>query len=258
MNQLQGRTALITGAANGLGWEIANRFADAGANVVLTDRNESLLHDRAKQLRGRGKDVLALVCDVQDESEIEQTVQQTVERFGRLDILLNNAGMQHVSPVETFPTKTFETMIDVMLTGPFRLTKAVLPMMKQQQYGRIINMASINGLIGYAGKSAYNSAKHGLVGLTKVTALECAAEGITVNAFALGMFEPDLVQKQLDDLASEMNVSEEEVLEKKFYPLIPQQRLLQPKEIAHYALFLADEASQGITGQTNVMDGGYT
>ncbi|GAK00730.1 3-hydroxybutyrate dehydrogenase [Geomicrobium sp. JCM 19055] len=258
MTELQGRVAFITGAANGLGLEIARTYAQAGAKVVLSDMNEDAIKTRVTEFENAGHDVIGVVCNVQSEEDIKRAVAQTMEQYGQLDILVNNAGMQYVSPVEDFPTETFERMIDIMLTGPFRLIKEVFSIMKEQQYGRVINMASINGLIGYAGKSAYNSAKHGLIGLTKVSALEGAAHGITVNALCPGYVRTDLVQKQLNDLSEERNVSEEQVLEDVFYPLIPQKRLLETEEIAHYALFLAREQSKGITGQANAIDGGYT
>ncbi|MBM7631008.1 3-hydroxybutyrate dehydrogenase [Geomicrobium sediminis] len=258
MTELQGRVAFITGAANGLGLEIARTYAQAGAKVVLSDMNEDAIKTRVAEFEKAGHNVIGVACNVQSEEDIKRAVAQTMEQYGQLDILVNNAGMQHVSPVEDFPTETFERMIDIMLTGPFRLIKEVFPIMKEQHYGRVINMASINGLIGYAGKSAYNSAKHGLIGLTKVSALEGAANGITVNALCPGYVRTDLVQKQLDDLSEERNVSEEKVLEEIFYPLIPQKRLLETEEIAHYALFLAKEQSRGITGQANAIDGGYT
>ncbi|GAK05869.1 D-beta-hydroxybutyrate dehydrogenase [Geomicrobium sp. JCM 19037] len=258
MTSLENRVAIITGAANGLGLEIAKSYVNAGAKVVLSDLNEEVLQTRVQEFKQDGYEVMGITCNVQSEADITRTVQETMTTFGRIDILVNNAGMQYVSSVETFPTVTFERMIDIMLTGPFRFIKEVFPIMKEQQYGRIINMASINGLIGYAGKSAYNSAKHGLIGLTKVTALEGAADGITVNALCPGYVRTDLVQKQLDDLSKERGVSEEQVLEDVFYPLIPQRRLLETEEIADYALFLAREQSKGITGQANTIDGGYT
>lgn len=149
-------------------------------------------------------------------------------------------------------------MIKIMLTAPFISLKHVLPIMKEQQFGRILNIASINGLIGFANKAAYNSAKHGVIGLTKVAALESAADGITVNALCPGYVDTPLVQNQLQDLASTRNVPLENVLEEVIYPLVPQKRLLQVKEIADYAMFLASDLAGGVTGQAIVMDGGYT
>lgn len=185
-------------------------------------------------------------------------ISRAVSRFGRLDILVNNAGIQFVSNLEDFPTDKFEQLIRIMLIGPFIATKKVFPIMKEQKFGRIINMASINGLVGFAGKAAYNSAKHGVIGLTKVAALEGATHGITVNALCPGYVDTPLVQNQLKDLAKTRNVPLDKVMAEVLFPLVPQQRLLDPEEIADYALFLAGERAKGVTGQAVVIDGGYT
>lgn len=145
-----------------------------------------------------------------------------------------------------------------MLTAPFVATKHVLPHMRKQGFGHIINMVSINGLVGFAGKAAYNSAKHGVIGLTKVAALETAADGITVNAICPGYVDTPLVRNQLQDLATTRKVPLENVLEEVIYPLVPQKRLLDVKEIADLAMFISSEQAKGMTGQAVVLDGGYT
>ena len=145
-----------------------------------------------------------------------------------------------------------------MLTAPFVAIKHVLPHMRKQGFGRIINMASINGLVGFAGKAAYNSAKHGVIGLTKVAALETAADGITVNAICPGYVDTPLVRNQMQDLATTRKVPLESVLEEVIYPLVPQKRLLDVKEIADLAMFISSEQAKGMTGQAVVLDGGYT
>ncbi|ANB55552.1 3-hydroxybutyrate dehydrogenase family protein [Anoxybacillus sp. B7M1] len=248
----------ITGAAQGIGFEIAKCFAEHGTKVVLSDINERAVQKAAESLCAQGWDAWGLKCDVTKEEEIKQMLAQTVSRYGRIDILVNNAGLQHVAPIEEFPSESFEKLIRVMLIAPFLAIKHVFPIMKQQRYGRIINMASINGLVGFAGKAAYNSAKHGVIGLTKVAALEGAAHGITVNALCPGYVDTPLVRNQLADLAATRRVPLEHVLEEVIYPLVPQQRLLSTKEVADYALFLASEKAKGITGQAVVIDGGYT
>jgi 3-hydroxybutyrate dehydrogenase len=149
-------------------------------------------------------------------------------------------------------------MIKIMLTAPFIATKHVMPIMKKQGFGRIINISSINGLIGFAGKAAYNSAKHGVIGLTKVAALESAAEGVTVNALCPGYVDTPLVRGQLEDLAKTRNVSLDKVLEEVIYPLVPQKRLMEVSEIADYAMFLSSDKAKSVTGQAIVIDGGYT
>ncbi len=255
---LESKVALVTGAASGIGLEIAREFAKEGAKVVISDLNEKAVQHAAEELKGQGYEVLSAVCDVTNEEQVEKSVSKTLETFGRLDILVNNAGIQHVSDIENFPTDKFEFMLKLMLTAPFSATKRVFPLMKKQKFGRIINMASINGLIGFAGKAAYCSAKHGLIGLTKVSALEGAEYGITVNALCPGYIDTPLVQNQLKDIAETRGISIEKVFEEVIYPLVPQKRLLAVQEIADYAVFLASDKAKGVTGQAVVMDGGYT
>ncbi len=252
------KVVLITGAASGIGYEISVDFAKEGAKIVLTDINEGAVQQAADELKGQGFDCIGIKCDVTSEAEIKAAIDKTVETFGSLDVLINNAGMQHVSPIEEFPTEKYELLIKIMLVAPFIATKHAFPIMKKQGFGRIINMASINGLVGFAGKAAYNSAKHGVIGLTKVAALEGAEHGITVNAMCPGYVDTPLVRNQLGDLAKTRNVSLEKVLEEVIYPLVPQKRLLSVQEISDYTMFLASDKARGITGQAAVLDGGYT
>lgn len=249
------KVLFITGAAQGIGFQIAQEFSAAGAKVVLTDLNGDAVEKAALTL---GKNAIGLKCDVTSELELEQAMNDAIEQFGRIDILVNNAGMQHVALLEEFPTEKFELLVKIMLTAPFMATKLILPHMRKNGFGRIINMASINGLVGFAGKAAYNSAKHGVIGLTKVAALETAADGITVNAICPGYADTPLVRNQLQDLAVTRNVPLESVLEEVIYPLVPQKRLLDVKEIADLAMFLSSEGAKGMTGQAVVLDGGYT
>lgn len=252
------RTALVTGAARGIGYEVAKTLAEHGANVVLVDLRQEEVEQAARSLRELGYEAVGVKCDVTVEQEVKQAINEAVSRWGRLDVVVNNAGLQHVANIEDFPTEKFEQLIRVMLVGPFLAIKHAFPVMKQQRYGRIINMASINGLVGFAGKAAYNSAKHGVIGLTKVAALEGAPYGITVNALCPGYVDTELVRGQLADLAATRNVPLEKVLEEVIYPLVPQRRLLSVEEVAHYVLFLAGEQAKGVTGQAVVIDGGYT
>lgn len=255
---LEQQVALITGAASGIGLEIARTFAEEGAKVMIVDLNREAADAAAMRLQNEGHEAVSFACDVTNEEQVKESLEQVVKIFGRLDILVNNAGLQFVSPIEDFPTAKFEQMISIMLTAPFVAIKHAFPIMKQQGFGRVLNMASINGLIGFAGKAAYNSAKHGVIGLTKVAALEGAAHGITVNAICPGYVDTPLVQNQLSDLAKTRNVPLEKVMEEVIYPLVPQKRLLNVQEVADYAAFLASKKAQGITGQGVVIDGGYT
>lgn len=255
---LEDKVALITGAGSGIGLELSKEFAREGARVVITDLNEGAAISAAKSLEESGYAGLGLGFDVTNEEQLKSTIDRVFKEFGRIDILINNAGLQYVSPLEEFPTDKFEMMVKIMLTAPFMAIKHVFPIMKKQEFGRIINMASINGLIGFAGKSAYNSAKHGVIGLTKVAALEGAEHGITVNALCPGYVDTPLVRNQLKDLAATRKVPIERVLEEVIYPLVPQKRLLAVSEIADYAVFLASDKAKGVTGQAAALDGGYT
>jgi 3-hydroxybutyrate dehydrogenase len=255
---LENRVALITGAASGIGLEIARTYAREGAKVVISDINGEQANLAAKQLQEEGFEAIGLKCDVTQEPQFVEAIETVIQTYKRLDILVNNAGLQHVAPIEDFPVEKFEFMIKVMLTGAFIGIKHAFPIMKEQGFGRIINMASINGVIGFAGKAAYNSAKHGLIGLTKVAALEGAAHGITVNALCPGYVDTPLVRGQLQDLAKTRNVPLESVLEEVIYPLVPQRRLLAVEEIADYAMLIASDKLRGVTGASLLIDGGYT
>lgn len=255
---LKDKVAFITGSASGIGLEIAKKFALEGAKVVISDMNADKCNEAVLALKTDGFEALSAPCDVSDEDAYAAAIGLAHSTFGRLDILINNAGFQHVAAIEEFPTAIYQKLLNVMLVGSFIGIKHAFPIMKAQNYGRIINMASINGLIGFAGKAGYNSAKHGVIGLTKVAALESARDGITVNALCPGYVDTPLVRGQIKDLAKTRNVSEKNALEDVILAMVPQKRLLNVEEIADYAVFLASEKAAGVTGQAVVMDGGYT
>lgn len=252
------KVIFITGAASGIGYALGEAFARDGARVILSDMDLHKVTEAASFLKLQGLDVTGVKCDVTIEDDIKNALDQTLRNFGQIDVLINNAGLQFIAPIEDFPTEKFELLLKVMLTAPFIATKHVFPTMKKQKSGRIINMASINGLVGFSGKAAYNSAKHGVIGLTKVTALEGAEFGITANAVCPGYVDTPLVRNQLADLAKNRHIDIEHVLEQVIYPLVPQKRLLSVQEIADYVLFLASDKARGVTGQAIVIDGGYT
>ncbi|MBK5484660.1 3-hydroxybutyrate dehydrogenase [Peribacillus sp. TH16] len=255
---VENKVVIITGSARGIGFEIGKHFAESGAKVVLSDINEVTVKEASESLKELGFESIGIKADVTKEEDIENLVKEAKETYGSVDIVINNAGLQHVSPIEDFPTDRYELMLKIMLTAPFILTKHVFPIMKEQGFGRIINVSSINGVIGFAGKAAYNSAKHGVIGLTKVAALEGAEHGITVNALCPGYVDTPLVRGQMADLAKTRNVPVEDVLAEVLLPLVPQKRLLDVSEIADYALFLASDKAKSVTGQAVVIDGGYT
>jgi 3-hydroxybutyrate dehydrogenase len=255
--QMQDRVAFVTGAASGIGREIAEALAREGAKVTIADKDAAAASRAAQDLSRQGLAVEGVACDVTSEAQLNAALDAVLAR-GRLDVLVNNAGLQHIAPIEEFPTEKFELLVRVMLFAAFLSIKRVFPSMKARRYGRILNIASINGLVGFAGKAAYNSAKHGLIGLTKVAALEGAAHGITVNALCPGYVDTPLVRNQLGDLARTRNVPLERVLEEVIYPLQPIRRLLAVREIADYALFLLGDRAAGVTGAAVTVDGGYT
>lgn len=255
---LKDKVAIITGASSGIGLEIAKTFLREGANVVFSDINEQQLKHVVNTQRAQGYECLDIVADVSDESNIIHLIDATVAHYGRIDIVVNNAGLQHVAHIESFPTDKFKQMLDIMLVGPFLMSKHVVPIMKAQQSGRIINMSSINGLIGFSGKAAYNSAKHGIIGLTKVTALETAEYGITANALCPGYIDTPLVRGQMADLAKTRQISVEAVMDDVLFPLIPQKRLIDVQDVADYAVYIASDKGKSITGQAITIDGGYT
>ena len=256
--RVAGKTVLITGASSGIGLTTAHQLADAGAHVLLVARTQETLEQVKSEIEAKGGKASIFPCDLNNMEAIDEVSKQIIASVDHIDILINNAGLQHVAHIDEFPTEKFELLIKVMLTAPFMAIKAVLPHMRDQQWGRIINMASINGLIGFSGKAAYNSAKHGVIGLTKVAALETADQGITVNSVCPGYVDTPLVRNQLADLASTRGVELDKVVEEVIYPLVPQKRLLDVKEIADYTLFLCSDAAKGVTGQSVVLDGGYT
>ncbi len=256
---LQDRVAFVTGAASGIGREIAEQLAREGARVTLANKDGAAALRAADELAKAGLAARGVACDVTSEAQLRDALQATAAAGGgRLDVLVNNAGLQHVAPIEEFPLEKFELLIRVMQVAPFIAIQQVFPLMKRQRWGRVVNVASINGLVGFAGKAGYNSAKHGLLGLTKVAALEGAPFGITVNALCPGYVDTPLVRNQLGDLARTRNVPLEKVLEDVIYPLQPLRRLLTVREVADYALFLASDKGAGITGSAVVIDGGYT
>jgi len=251
------KVTLVSGGGSGLGLACAEAFARRGSAVVLTDIRAEAAERAAQDIRAHGGRAEAFSADAASEADWRQLFDTLAKRGQPVDILINNAGRQHVEALDTFPLATFQDMLALMVVGPFVSMQLALPHMRATGWGRIINMASVNGLVGFAGKAAYNTAKHGLIGLTRVAALEVAEAGITVNALCPGYVETPLVRNQLESLAATRGVPVERVLEDVIYPLVPQRRLLEPDEVAEYAVFLASEQGRSITGQAVVMDGGY-
>ena len=246
---LSSRTAVVTGAGSGIGAAIAEELAQAGANVLVQDLRPDSAAAVVERIRTLDGVADAVGGDVSNPDDVQSIIDELLHKHDRVDILVNNAGVQHVAPLERFPLAEWTRLLGVLLTGPFLLTQAVLTPMRRQQWGCIINVASINGKRGEPGKVASCLAKHGLIGLTRVAALETATDGITVNAICPGLVDTPLIQNQLDDLASMHGLAREDALEQVYLSSIPQKRMIDPHEIATMARYLASDEACSITGQ---------
>ncbi|MEJ8548332.1 3-hydroxybutyrate dehydrogenase [Brevibacillus borstelensis] len=252
------KVALITGGASGIGLAIAEKLYMAGCQVAIADIDEQKAQSAIDSIETReGQKKMAVQVDLSDFLSIRQMVATCEEELGAVDILVNNAGFQHVAPIESCDPATFQKLIEVMLVGPFVATQAVFAQMKQRGWGRIINISSINGKIGAPFKAGYCSAKHGIIGLTRVTALEAADSGVTCNAICPGYVDTPLVRNQLADLAKSYRLEETEVLDEAILRNVPQRRLLEAGEIGDFAVFLTSDRAAAITGQAINVSGGY-
>jgi 3-hydroxybutyrate dehydrogenase len=249
---LANKVALVTGAGSGIGRAIAEALAGAGARV--------LIHDVAPEAASVADAVggTFLKADLADTAAVRRLAEQALQEAGRVDILVNNAGFQHIAPIEEFPEDIWERMLQVLLTAPFQLTKHLLPAMKSRGWGRIINIASIHGLVASPFKAAYVSAKHGLLGLTKTVALEAGPFGVTVNAICPAYVRTPLVERQIAAQARTRGISEEVVVEQVMLEPAAIKRLIDPEEVAALALFLASEQASAITGVAHTIDLGWT
>jgi len=247
------RTVVVTGAAQGIGLAIARAFAAQGDYVALCDINLEAAQQAASELpRAR-----AFAVDVRDEAQIAAFYRQLLAERPAVDVLINNAGLQYISPVQDFPLEQWNLLLSVMLTGPFLMSKHALPSMLARRSGRIINISSVHGKLASPYKSAYIAAKHGLIGLTRTLALETANQGITANAILPGAVRTSLVERQLPQLAAQDGITEDEALQRHILARQPLKRLLEPSEIGDCAVFLASAAAAGITGESLSVSGGW-
>ena len=249
---MSGKVALVTGAGSGLGKAMATRFADAGARVIVND-----MRDEGRRVADEIGGTF-LQADLASMDETRLLCERALEAEGRVDVLVNNAGYQHMSPVDEFPDEVWARMVQVMLVAPFQLTKYLLPEMKSAGWGRIINISSIHGLVASPFKSAYIAAKHGLVGLTKTTAIEVGEHGVTVNAICPGFSRTPLVEAQVADQARLNDMSAEQVETDIMLAGAAIKKLIEPEEIASLAFFLASDDARSITGATYAIDAGWT
>lgn len=258
-NMLKNKAALVTGSTSGIGLGIARALAAEGADIMLNgfgdaDEIETI---RAGLVRDYGVRALYSGADMTKPDEIAAMAAETEKAFGKIDILVNNAGIQHVAPIEAFPTEKWNAIIAINLSASFHTIRAAFPGMKARKYGRIISIASAHALVASPFKSAYVAAKHGVLGLTKVVALEGAEHGVTCNAICPGYVKTPLVEKQIPDTAKARGMSEAEVVEKVILAAQPTKKFVTVEEVAALAVFLAGENSGSITGAAYQIDGGW-
>ena len=256
---LAGKTALITGSTSGIGLGIAHALAAQGTNIVFNGfgNPDEIAELQAKTAKDFNVQTFYHNADMAQPGQIEAMMQAAAARFGKVDILVNNAGIQHVANIEDFPIDRWNAVIAINLSSAFHTTRLALPNMKSKNWGRIINIASAHGLVASAQKSAYVAAKHGLVGLTKVTALETAQTGITCNAICPGWVLTPLVQKQVDARAAQQKVSVEEAKKGLLLEKQPSGEFVKPEQLGALAVFLCSEAASQVRGAAWNMDGGW-
>lgn len=248
---LEGRHVVITGGGTGIGAAIADRLAGLGASVTLMARGLDRLEAKAKTLpRAQG-----VAVDISDEAAVKAAFAEATKTFGPVDILVNNAGLAHATPFHKLEFADWKKSLDVNLTGTYLCTRAVIDPMRKAGWGRIINVASTAGLIGYAYVSAYVAAKHGVIGLTKALALETATKGVTVNAVCPGYTETEIVRSAIDNIMDKTGRSEEEA-RKELTARNPQGRLIQPEEVAGAVVWLCSDDTGSVTGQSIAVAGG--
>ena len=257
---LQGRSAIVTGSSSGIGLGIARALAKAGADVMLNGFGDAAEIDRIRAglADEAGVEVRYDGADMGKPEAIAGMIEAANAAFGKVDILVNNAGIQFVSPLESFPTAKWDAIIAINLSAAFHASRAVFADMKKRQWGRIVNVASAHGLIASPFKAAYVAAKHGVVGLTKVTALEGAESGVTCNAICPGYVWTPLVEKQIDDQAKSHGISKERVIREILLAQQPNKRFATVEELGALTVFLSSEAGASITGTALPVDGGWT
>ena len=257
---LKGRTALVTGSTSGIGLGIAQRLAAEGANIVLNGFGEAAEIERLRRdlAAKHGVSVVYDGADMSRAEAITTMMQKALAEFGAIDVLVNNAGIQHVAPVDDFPVAKWDAIIAINLSAAFHTVRTALPAMKQKRWGRIVNIASAHALVASPYKAAYVAAKHGIAGFTKTVALEVAEQGITVNAVCPGYVLTPLVQKQIPDTAKARGLSEEAVVRDVLLAAQPTKRFVTVEEVAALSAFLCSDEAASITGAVLPIEGGWT
>lgn len=257
---LAGKVALVTGSTSGIGLGIARALAASGADIVLNGLGVASEIGRTREqiVAEFGIKASYSPADMTKPKSIAEMIAATVAQSGRLDILVNNAGIQHVAPLDQFPVEKWDQILAINLSSAFHTTRLALPAMRQNGFGRIINIASAHGLVGSPFKAAYVAAKHGIVGLTKVTALETAEQGITCNAICPGYVYTPLVEAQIDGQAKAHGISRDEVIRDVLLAQQPNKRFATVEELGALTVFLSTDAAASITGVALPVDGGWT
>ena len=258
--ELAGKAAIVTGSTSGIGLGIARAFAEAGMDVMLNGLGNAADIDKT---RGEIEEMFGVKvaysgADMSKPDDIVQMVEDARQAFGKVDVLVNNAGIQHVEAIETFPVAKWDAIIAIDLSSAFHGIRAVVPEMKARKWGRVINIASAHGLVASPFKSAYVAAKHGVLGLTKTVALETAEHGITVNAICPGYVLTPLVQKQIPETAKARGITEEQVVRDVLLHAQPTRQFVTTEQIGALAVFLCTNAAASITGTALPVDGGWT
>ena len=255
---LRGKTALVTGSTSGIGLGIARALASEGANIVYNGfGTEDAIKQAGDDLRSHGVRTLYHGADMSKPAEIAQMIDAAHAEFGRVDVLVNNAGIQHVAPVDSFPADRWDAIIAINLSSAFHTTRLALPKMKQANWGRIINIASVHGLVASAEKSAYVAAKHGIVGLTKSVALEIAQTGVTCNAICPGWVLTPLVQKQIDARVQRDRIGEDAAQRALLGEKQPSMQFVTTEQLGALAVFLCSPAADQVRGAAWNVDGGW-
>ncbi len=256
---LKGRAAVITGSTSGIGLGIAQALAGQGVNIMLNGfTDEQTVYTLKRELAALGVKVEYHPCDVTRPEQVDAMVDATVSAFGSLDILVNNAGIQFVAPVEQFPLEKWDAVIATNMTSAFYGMRRAVPLMRRRGWGRIINTASVHGLVASAQKIAYVAAKHGVIGMTKVVALETAGSGVTCNSICPGWVLTPLVQKQIDQLAAKKGLDNAQASADLLAEKQPSRQFVTPEQIGALAVFLCSDAAAQITGASYTLDGGWT
>ncbi|MBO6826826.1 MAG: 3-hydroxybutyrate dehydrogenase [Sneathiella sp.] len=255
---LEGKVAVVTGSTSGIGLGMASHFAKLGAQVVINGLGSDEMIASAIKSASGAKEAHYNGADMRDADAIAAMIAEAEEKFGAVDILVNNAGIQHVSRVEDFPAEKWNDVIAINLSSAFHAIKAALPGMQKRNFGRIINVASVHGQVGSVEKSAYVASKHGIIGLTKVVALENAEQQITCNTICPGWVRTPLVEAQIEALAAKEGVDVEQAAKMLLAEKEPSLRFATPEQLAETAAFLCSDAASNMTGVNLTLDGGWT